>query len=126
MLNRTETSKKLIIFDMEQTLLQDSFIDVCAGQFKFQQALSLLRQIDNNNESLTRRSAWFLRDQKKSVLLEIASALQLVPDITEVVQELKARDYIVGIISNSYHFVTGIVGKKIGADFELSNELQFL
>lgn len=124
MLNRSETSRKLIIFDMEHTLLQNSFIDVCAEQFKFQQALSLLRQIDNNPESLTRRTAWFLRDQKKSVLLEIASALPLVPESTEVVQELKARDYVVGIISNSYHLVTGIIGKKIGADFELSNELQ--
>lgn len=126
MRNREEFKNKLIIFDMEHTLLQNRFIDLCAERFKFQQALALLRQIDTDTVSLTRRTAWFLRDQKKSVLMEIAADMPLVPGITEAVQQLKEKDYTVGIISDSYQFVTAIVSRKIGVDFELSNELQFL
>ena len=126
MSNREGIPKKLIIFDLEHTLLQSRFIDLCAERFKFQQALSLLRQIDNDPVSLTRRTAWFLRDQKKSVLMEIAADMPLVPGVTEAVQQLKEKDYTVGIISDSYQIVTAIVSKKIGVDFDLSCDLQFL
>jgi phosphoserine phosphatase len=58
--------------------------------------------------------------------MEIASDMPLVPGVTEAVQQLKEKDYIVGIISTSYQFVTGIVSKKTGVDFDLACELQFL
>ena len=116
----------MVVFDMENVLLQNRFIDACAAEFKFQQALSLLRQIDTDPVSLIKRTAWFLKDQKKSTLMEIAASMPLVPGIVEAVQELKERSYIVGMISDSYQVVAGITGKKIGSDFELANELQFL
>lgn len=126
MRNREDANGKMIVFDMENVLLQEKFIDVCAAEFKFQQALSLLRQIDNDPASLIKRTAAFLKDQKKSTLMEIAAGIALVPGIVEAVQELKERSYIVGMISDSYQVVAGITGKKIGADFELANELQFI
>jgi HAD superfamily phosphoserine phosphatase-like hydrolase len=111
---------------MDNTLLQQRFIEVCAEKFKFQQALSLLRQIDNDPISLTQRIAWFLRDRKRSELAEIAASIPLVPDIFEVVENLKKHSYIIGIISDSYQLVTKMVAEKINADFELANELQFM
>jgi glucosyl-3-phosphoglycerate synthase len=126
MRNREVQSSKLVVFDMDNTLLQDRFIEVCARHYKFEQALSLLRHIDHDPVSLTMRIGWFLKDRKRSELLEIANSIPLVPGIEEVVDNLKKRGYTTGIISDSYQLVTRIVADKINADFELANELQFI
>ncbi|HEY8388286.1 MAG TPA: HAD-IB family phosphatase, partial [Parasegetibacter sp.] len=55
----------------------------------------------------------------------VVESIPLVDDTQEVVAELKSRGYVVGIISDSYDFVTSFVKNKIGADFSLSNELEF-
>jgi len=41
------------------------------------------------------------------------------------VEVLHKRGYLVGIISDSYDFVTTHIKNKINADFALSNELEF-
>jgi len=121
-----EPARKMVVFDMDNTLLQNRFIEVCAEEFKFKQALSLLRQIDFDQTSLTQRIASFLKGKKRSELLHIASSIPLVPDIHEVIVRLRERSYIIGIISDSYQVITEMVAKKIDADFELANELQFV
>jgi HAD superfamily phosphoserine phosphatase-like hydrolase len=126
MRERNGSNRKIVVFDMDNTIMQDRFIEVCAERFKFQQALTLLRQIDTDHASLTRRIAFFLRDRTKTEILEIAASIPLVEDIQSVVSDLKKRSYIVGIISDSYQLVTRMVAQRVGADFELSNELQFL
>jgi glucosyl-3-phosphoglycerate synthase len=120
-----DVSKKMVVFDMDNTVLQDRFVEVCAQEYNFRQALSLLRQIDKDAVSLTKRIAYFLKGKRKSELIDIAKSIQMVPDIKDVIAELKSRSYVIGIISDSYQTVTEMVSKAIGADFELANELQF-
>lgn len=108
---------------MDNTLLEGRFIDKCAEAFNFKQAMSLVRQIDKDAISRTQRIARFLQGRQKAELLEIANNISLVPGTEDVVGILKQRSYLVGIISDSYNLVTRLVAKKIGADFELSNEL---
>lgn len=122
----TRHRNKMVVFDLDNTLLEDRFIEVCSRHYNFRQALALVRQIDNDAVSLTRRIASFLRDRTKKELLELADSIALVPDTLDVVRELKKRSYHIGIISDSYQFVTQLVAKKIGADFELANELVFI
>jgi glucosyl-3-phosphoglycerate synthase len=121
-----EPARKMVVFDMDNTLLQNRFIEACAEKFNFKQALSLLRQIDHDQVSLTQRIAYFLKGKKRSELLSIADDIPLVPDIHEVIRQLRDRSYIIGIISDSYHVITEKVAKMIKADFELANELQFV
>jgi phosphoserine phosphatase SerB len=120
-----ESNNKMVVFDMDNTVLQGKFIDVCAEKFNFKQALTLLRQIDHDPVSLTVRIASFLKDKKKSDLIGLVSAIQLVDDIVEVVHELKKRTYTVGIISDSYQLITQFVANRVKADFWLGNELQY-
>lgn len=120
-----EPSRKMVVFDMDNTLLQNRFIEVCAEKYNFKQALSLLRQIDTDPVSLTQRIAHFLRGKKKSELLGIATDIPLVPDIHEVVSQLRERSYIIGIISDSYQVITEMLARTIHVDFEMANELQF-
>lgn len=115
----------MVIFDMDNTLLRGRFIDACAERFNFTQALELLRQIDKNEISLTVRVASFLKGKKESELLDIADSIPVVEDCLDVIAKLRQRGYRVGIISNSYQFVTGYITEKMGADFSMANELQF-
>jgi glucosyl-3-phosphoglycerate synthase len=121
-----EPVRKMVVFDMDNTLLQQRFIEVCAEQYNFTQALALLRQIDHDAVSLSQRIAYFLKDKKRSELLGIASTIPMVPDIFEVVEQLRSRSYKIGIISDSYSVITEMIAEQIGADFHLANELQFV
>ena len=115
----------MVVFDMDNTLLLRRFIDVCAEEFKFTQALGLLRQIDKDPVNLTVRIAGLLRGRSKNELVELASSIPLVEDIVDVIGVLKSRGYLIGIISDSYQLITQYIASKIGADFSLGNELQF-
>lgn len=115
----------MVVFDMDNTLLQRRFIDTCAEQFNFSQALNLLRSIDKNQISLTVRIASFLHGKKKSELIDVVEQIPLVDDCVKVIAELKQRGYRIGILSDSYQVITDHMAKKIGADFSFANELQF-
>lgn len=115
--------RKMIVFEMDNTILQGRFIDVCADKYNFSQALALLRNIDKNAISLAKRIGSFLKDKPVQELLDVSDEMPIVKDIPEVMAELKKRNYTVGIITDSYHVIAQRIANRIGADFHLSYEL---
>ena len=113
----------MVVFDMDNALLQGRFIDVCAKKYNFKQALDLLRNIDKNSISFTKRVASFLQGKAIQELTRIADDIPLAKDIEEVAKELKERGYLICIITDSYQVIANRVGNKIGADWCLSYEL---
>ncbi|MEP6846780.1 MAG: HAD family hydrolase, partial [Panacibacter sp.] len=59
-------------------------------------------------------------------LLDVVHKIAMIDDIKEVVADLKARGYKVGIISNSYTLITNYVVKNIGADFSYAIQLEII
>lgn len=112
--------RKMVVFEMDNVLVQGRYIDTCAKRYNFQQALDLLRQIDKNKISLTRRIALFLKGKPLHELVAIADEMPVKEDIGYVTRELRQRGYLIGIISDSYEPVTQHIGKKIGASFTMS------
>jgi glucosyl-3-phosphoglycerate synthase len=115
--------KKMVVFDMDNTLLQGKFIDACAKKYNFKQALALLRNIDKNSISLNRRIGSFLEGKAIRELVGIVDEIPMPRDIHAVVDELKERGYLIGVLSDTYQQITAHVSKKIGADFYVSYEL---
>lgn len=115
--------RKMVVFEMDEVVVQGSFIDNCAKRYNFEQALNLLRQIDNNKISLTRRIAHFLKGKPLEELIAIVDEMPLAEEIADVTEELRRRGYIVGIISDSYEVVTRHVGARIGTNFTMSYDL---
>lgn len=117
--------KKMLVFDMDNTILQGRFIYQAAEKFNFRK--ELLEIISNNNESflITKMIAKLLKGLNVAQLIEVADGIALVEDAIEVVTELKKRGYVVGIISDSYNFVASHIANKIGAHFSIANELEF-
>jgi len=117
--------KKMVIFDMDDTLLQGRFIEVCAKTFDFEQSLIEIRSRGEEPYLMTKLIATLMKGLNIAQIIQIADSIPLVPDTLEVVEELRKRGYIVGIISDSYDIVVQHIRNKIGADFALGNELEF-
>lgn len=116
--------RKMVVFEMDNTILQGRFIDACARKYNFRQALALLRNIDKNSISLAKRIGSFLKAKPVPELIKIMDEIPVTRDIPEVIKELKNRQYEVGILTDSYDVVASHLAKKIGADFHLSYRLQ--
>ncbi|MEJ0105273.1 MAG: hypothetical protein WDO19_23140 [Bacteroidota bacterium] len=59
-------------------------------------------------------------------LLDVISKIDMVEDILHTVKGLKEKGYLIGIISSSYTLITNYVKQKIGADFSLAYQLEFI
>ncbi len=116
---------KMIIFDLDNTIFNGRFIDSCADKFGFVRELNDLRYNEKDQIILTKRIGLLLRGKTMDELLHVAASLKKIQDIHSVVQQLKNKKYIVGIISHSYMLITNYVGQNIGADFTYANQLEF-
>ncbi|RYY18673.1 MAG: glycosyltransferase [Chitinophagaceae bacterium] len=116
---------KMVIWDMDDTILKGRFVDECAKAYGFTAKLEDLRDKEKDPIILTKRIALLLKGRSIDELLQVANQIPLVDDIREVVTELKARGYITGIISHSYLLITNFLRQKIGADFSYANQLEY-
>ncbi|HOZ77345.1 MAG TPA: HAD-IB family phosphatase [Ferruginibacter sp.] len=117
--------RKMIVFDMDNTLLQGRFIDTCAKRFSFEDKLAQLRKTESDPAVLTKRVAELLRGISMGELLQVVASIPLVDDAADVIEEMRLKGNVVGIISDSYQFVADYVKNKAGADFAIGNHLEF-
>lgn len=116
---------KLVVFDMDNTILRGRFIDTCANAFGFTDQLLEIRSAETDNISRSKQIATFLRGKSLAHLIAVSDTIPIVEGSHEIVSELKKRGYIVGIISDSYNCITEHLKNKLEMDFSLSNELEF-
>jgi glucosyl-3-phosphoglycerate synthase len=117
--------RQMVVLDMDNTILRGRFIDALAAAHNFTDKLEELRKKEKDPVILTKRIGLLLKGRTMEEMLQVVSKIPLVDDIRAVVSQLKAKGYIVGIISNSYQLVCGYVKQEIGADFVLANRLEF-
>ena len=120
------TFHKMIVFDMDDTILKGRFIDECAKKFGFIPKLEDLRAKEKDPIILTKRIGLMLKGKTIDDLLNVVDDMEIIEDVKKVIKELKRKKYFVGIISNSYSLITNYIKQKIGADFSLANTLEFL
>ncbi|MDP4149307.1 MAG: HAD-IB family phosphatase [Bacteroidota bacterium] len=117
--------KKMIVFDIDHTLIQGSWIQAAAEKFGFKRDL---------DDILSRKSSLFIQTQKIARLLEgrsfaelihVLESIPLIGDAVQVVRELQSRGYVCGIISDGFHVIANHIKNMLGLDFTLGNELEF-
>lgn len=129
-MNRTlrenlSTFHKLLVFDMDDTLLKGRFIDRCAKAFGFYPRLEDFRAAENDPIILTKRIGLLLKGRTIDELLHVVSEIELISDVRHVIEAFREKGYRIGIISNSYTLITNYIKQQIGADFSLANQLEF-
>ncbi|MBP7554838.1 MAG: HAD-IB family phosphatase [Chitinophagaceae bacterium] len=116
---------KMIVLDMDDTILTDRFINVCAAEFGFSSKLDELRFNEKDPIILTKRIGLLLKNRTMDELLHVISNMQMAENIREMVKVYKEKGYLVGIISHSYTLITNYVKQQIGADFSVAHQLEF-
>jgi len=117
--------KKMIIFDMDNTLLEGSFITTAAAEFNFSDDLIRIVTESNNSFTRTKSIARLLRNRSIDEILAVVDSIPVILDAGYIISELKKRGYICGIISDSYDVVTNHIKNKLNMDFSIGNELEF-
>ncbi|HEY4338009.1 MAG TPA: glycosyltransferase, partial [Puia sp.] len=117
--------KKMIVFDMDYTLLQGSFIRAAAERFGFTRELNDILAQPKSNYIKTQKIARLLEGRSFAELIHVVESIPLIGDAVQVVRELQLRGYVCGIISDSYHAIANHVKNLLGLDFTLGNELEF-
>lgn len=117
--------EKMIIFDMDNTLLEGSFITTAAQEFNFVDELIGIVTMHGNPYTRTKSIARLLKNRSFDEILEVVDKIKIIDDAPHVIRELKRKGYICGIISDSYDVVTNHLKNKLKMDFSIANELEF-
>ncbi len=119
------TLKKIAVFDMDNTILRDSFIRSAAASFGFTAELDHIQAQRHNSFTRTKLIAKLLKGRTIGELLSVADSIPVTDNLATALQELRKQGYIIGIISDSYDCITNHLKNKFGFDFTISNELEF-
>ena len=121
-------ARRLIVFDMDSTLIQCEVIDELAKHAGVgDQVARITESAMNGNidfkESFTRRVA-LLRGLDESVLAEVAGTLELTEGAERVVSTLKKLGYKIGIISGGFDYFGKYLQSRLGLDYVFTNGLE--
>lgn len=116
---------KMVIFDMDNTLLEGSFITTASRALGFEE--ELINIVTHNDTAIMRTKliATLMKGHTVKEVIDAVDTIPVVEDALEVVTELKKNGYVCGIISDSYDVVTNHIKNKLGMDFSVANELEF-
>jgi phosphoserine phosphatase SerB len=124
-LESKKSLKKMIIFDMDNTILDGSFIRTAAKAFDFQAELMEIQVASHHPIIRTKKIARLLKGKSFADLLHVADSIAVTHDFGQTVQAFKEKGYITGIVSDSYDCITNHLKNKYGLDFSVANELEF-
>ncbi len=114
---------KLVVFDMDGTLLADRLIFALADSFGFRKKLETVMEGGSPEYEKTRRIAWLLKGISRQQFYHIMGLIPFSIGTEAVVRELKRRGYILAIVSDSYTLATEWLKEKLGFDYTIANEL---
>ena len=121
-------SRRLVVFDMDSTLIQGEAIDELARMAGVGDRVA---QITENGmqgkidfkESLIQRAA-LLKGMDANVLSAVAQNLVLTEGAERVTLKLKQLGYKIGIISGGFEYFGKYLQKKLGLDYVFTNRLE--
>jgi len=125
--NLYRRNRRLIVFDMDSTLIQVEVIDELAraagiGEQVSAITESAMRGEIDFKESFHRRLA-LLEGLDESVLKGIAESLPITEGADRLISNLKKLGYQVGILSGGFTYFAHYLQKKLGIDFVGANTL---
>ncbi len=121
-------NKRLVIFDMDSTLIQTEVIDEMAKVHGVGDEIKKITEQAMNgeipfNESLERRLAK-LRGLKTEDLDKILDQLPITDGVQEFIAIVKALGLKVGVISGGFTYFANALKDKLGLDYAFANELE--
>ena len=121
------SKKKLILFDLDSTLIKEETIDEIAALAGVEEEVKeITREAMNGKlnfgQSLKKRVS-LVKGLPMEKVKELVSRLRLTEGAEETIKELKKRGYIVGVVSGGFTVATDRIKDILGLDYAYSNEL---
>lgn len=122
-------NRKLIIFDMDSTLIQHEVIDEMAMAFGIGEKVKAITERAMNGElnfdqSLTERVS-LLKGLHRKDLESILTKLNLTPGVEKLIGEVKKKGYKTAIVSGGFRFFAEHFKEKLGMDYAFANDLEW-
>lgn len=122
-------NKRLIVFDMDSTLIQSEVIVEMAkahgvGDKVHEITERAMEGELNFDQSLEERVS-LLKGMREDLLKEIVEEIKLTEGVEDFVKTVKALGYKVAIISGGFTYFANYFKEKLGIDYAFANELHF-
>jgi len=114
---------KLVLFDMDGTLLDGRTIQRFAEKKGFKNQLNNLLKSDKKFYEITIEIAKLLKGMRKGELLEIFREISLQENADKIIQHLKSRNIKTAIVTDSYQFVADDLRERLDIDYSFANNL---
>ncbi len=126
--NAFRRNRRLVVFDMDSTLIEAEVIDELAkhagvGEQVAAITESAMRGELEFKESFTKRLA-LLEGLEESCLQDIANNLKLSEGVEKLISTLKVLGYKTAIISGGFEYFGNYIKKKLGMDYVFANQLE--
>ncbi|RUM33046.1 MAG: phosphoserine phosphatase SerB [Archaeoglobus sp.] len=121
-------NKRLIIFDMDSTLVDAEIIDKIAKAAGVEEEVKRLTEMAMNGEinfkeALVERVK-LLKGLPVEVLEKIYSQIKLTEGAKELIKSLKESGYKVALVSGGFTYFTEKLKNELGLDYAFGNELE--
>jgi phosphoserine phosphatase len=121
-------SKRLIVFDVDSTLVQGEVIEMLAARAGAEAEVATVTEAAMRGEldfaeSLRRRVA-VLEGLPESVLDDVAAQIELTPGARTTIRTLKRLGFRCGVVSGGFTRVIAGLVRELGLDFCAANELE--
>jgi phosphoserine phosphatase len=126
----TRRNKRLIVMDMDSTLIQQEVIDELAVTLRVQDRVSAITERAMNGEldfdQSLRERVRLLKGTPESALTDVLARIQLTPGAEELVRVLKRLGYRTAVISGGFIEVVEPIQKQLGLDYAFANKLEIV
>jgi phosphoserine phosphatase len=127
-LGRSQKEKRLIVFDMDMTIVDFEIINKLASFAGVDEEVRSITERAMNGEidfqESLRQRVRLLKGMPVSTLEAIAGDLQLTPRCEELIHHLKQVGYKIALISGGFTYFTDVLKEQLGFDYTFANELE--
>jgi phosphoserine phosphatase len=121
-------SKKLVVFDVETTLIQESslkdFLERLKQGFRLPEAEMEPMEVDESEEDRIVNNARTLRGIPRQEFEGFSEILQLNPGALELINALKSMGFKIALLSSGFNFFIKRIFEEAGVDYAFSNTLK--
>jgi len=128
--NLYRRSKRLIVFDMDKTLIQQEVIDELAKEIgRGEEMAALTRDAMSGNIDFSnsiKMRAKLLKGITESDLEAVASRIKLTPGANTLIKVLKKLGFKIAIFSGGFTYFAERLKQELGLHYVCANNLEFL
>ena len=120
--------KKLVVFDVESTLLQQAsmnkFIEMVKGEISPDASQCESLRVAGKDVETIKQNAMLLKGINSCEFENVADILELNPGAVELINILKSMGFKIALLSSGYNIFIKKIFEKAGVDYAFSNTLK--